>query len=128
MKNPVSTSGYDRLRASLQLRLEKARKDQGLSVEVGYSAPHAVYVHEDLQAEHPNGGQAKYLEAPSRLHKVEIQRAVSETYARTGDLETSLVAGGELLLELSKPLVPVDTGELLESGFVAVVRDKVTGD
>ncbi len=29
----------------------------------GPSAPYAPYVHEDLEAEHPNGGQAKFLES-----------------------------------------------------------------
>jgi hypothetical protein len=38
-----------------------------VSVEIGFggaSAEYAVIVHEDLDAQHPNGGQAKYLEVP----------------------------------------------------------------
>ena len=34
----------------------------GNELEVGYTAEHAIYVHEDLEANHPNGGQAKFLE------------------------------------------------------------------
>ena len=30
--------------------------------EVVYDADYAIYVHEDIDAKHPNGGQAKYLE------------------------------------------------------------------
>lgn len=30
--------------------------------EIVYGADYAIYVHEDLDARHPNGGQAKYLE------------------------------------------------------------------
>jgi hypothetical protein len=32
------------------------------SAVVDYTAPYAVYVHEDLTMRHPNGGQAKFLE------------------------------------------------------------------
>lgn len=35
-------------------------------VVVGYVADYAVYVHEDLQARHKPGKQAKYLEKPAR--------------------------------------------------------------
>lgn len=30
--------------------------------EVRYDADYAIYVHENLEAQHPNGGQAKFLE------------------------------------------------------------------
>lgn len=30
--------------------------------EIVYNADYAIYVHEDIDAKHPNGGQAKYLE------------------------------------------------------------------
>ena len=36
----------------------------GLVVELGYGADHAPRVHEDLNAAHPKGGQAKFLEVP----------------------------------------------------------------
>lgn len=39
----------------------------GVAVEISYggaAAPYAGYVHERLDLNHPNGGQAKYLEQP----------------------------------------------------------------
>lgn len=32
-------------------------------VPIGFSASYAVFVHENLEARHPNGGQAKFLES-----------------------------------------------------------------
>jgi hypothetical protein len=37
-----------------------------ISVRISYNTEYAIYVHEDLEAFHPNGGQAKYLEQPLR--------------------------------------------------------------
>lgn len=40
---------------------------RGVEVTIGYggaAAPYAVYVHERLDLNHPNGGQAKFLEQP----------------------------------------------------------------
>jgi len=47
-------------------------------VVVGYVADYAVYVHEDLQANHKTGKQAKYLEQPAREKKDEIFRIIRE--------------------------------------------------
>jgi hypothetical protein len=38
----------------------------GVSIQMGYIAPHALWIHENLTLFHPNG-QAKYLEIPFRL-------------------------------------------------------------
>ena len=54
---PVDTGN---LRGSGYTR--KASED---TVEVGFSAAYAIYVHENLEAHHPVG-QAKFLEAPLR--------------------------------------------------------------
>lgn len=40
--------------------------------KVAYKAPYALYVHEDLTANHPNGGQAKFLEQAMREAGVEV--------------------------------------------------------
>lgn len=42
-------------------------------VEVGYSMYYAIYVHEDLDARHKPGKQAKYLEQPLREKRGEMQ-------------------------------------------------------
>lgn len=40
--------------------------------KVTYKAKHALHVHEDLTADHPNGGQAKFLEQAMREAGVEV--------------------------------------------------------
>ena len=45
-------------------------------IVVGYVADYAVYVHEDLQARHKPGKQAKYLERPAREKKGEMIRII----------------------------------------------------
>lgn len=45
-------------------------------IVVGYVADYAVYVHEDLQAKHQSGQQAKYLEQPAREKKGELLRII----------------------------------------------------
>ena len=43
-----------------------SKSSPDMSVEVGYTQSYAIYVHENLNSNHPNGGQAKYLEQPAR--------------------------------------------------------------
>ena len=38
--------------------------DDVYQVAIGYGKDYAAFVHEDLSANHPHGGQAKYLEQP----------------------------------------------------------------
>ena len=47
-------------------------------VVVGYVADYAVYVHENLQASHKPGKQAKYLEQPAREKKGELIKIIRE--------------------------------------------------
>lgn len=47
-------------------------------VIVGYVADYAVYVHEDLQAKHKPGKQAKFLEEPARTKRGEIIKIIKE--------------------------------------------------
>jgi len=46
-------------------------------VIVGYTAGYAVYVHEDLQARHNPGQQAKFLEGPAREKEDQIRRIIT---------------------------------------------------
>lgn len=45
---------------------------------VGYQAEYAVFVHEDEEARHRPGKQAKYLEAPARQFRPEILKIIAE--------------------------------------------------
>jgi hypothetical protein len=89
---------------------------------VGYSAEHAVYVHEDLTANHPNGGQAKYLESVIRDPSVLdlVRQSIRKDLKNKRSLREALINAGNIILRASMPLVPVDTGELVNSGFVDV--------
>jgi len=51
-------------------------------IVVGYVADYAVYVHENLQAKHKPGKQAKYLEEPARTKKSEIIRIIKREARR----------------------------------------------
>lgn len=90
-------------------------------VEVGYATFYATYVHENTQAIHPVG-QAKFLEQPARNSQVKRRQneAFKTVLSKTNSLKEALRASGLVLLEASKPLVPVDTGLLQRSGYVFV--------
>ena len=49
-----------------------------VDVIVGYTQGYAVYVHENLDAQHKEGKQAKYLEAPVRTNKKEILQIIDK--------------------------------------------------
>lgn len=88
-------------------------------VKVGYEAPYAIYVHENLYAQHPNGGQAKYLEEPSRTKTRQMREVlVLEMKTRKRPLADAIFKMSLYLLTESRKLVPVDTGYLKASGFV----------
>jgi hypothetical protein len=43
-----------------------------LKCTIGFNAAYAVYVHENLEAHHPKGGQAKFLEVPMQAAAPEL--------------------------------------------------------
>ena len=90
------------------------------TMRVGYKAPYAVYVHENLMANHPNGGQAKFLEQPEIQYQKAMTRIIAKVLKQKKSLESALMKAGYFLLAKSQPLVPVDTGFLKGSGFVRV--------
>lgn len=96
---------------------DSSRKD----VAVGYTANYALYVHENLEANHPNGGQAKYLEEPMRTLAPELRRIIRETYQRSGNMQKAMLAAGLRLQRESQKLVPVDTGNLKASAYTRLV-------
>lgn len=108
--------GIARLIAQLRARAAKARRDEKVSVVVGYTQSYAVYVHEDLTAHHPVG-KAKYLTDPlRRLGKV-LKGIVAEALARGKTLAQGLLLAGLRLQRESQMEVPVDTGALKSSAF-----------
>lgn len=99
----------------------KVRAETVNRIVVGYSAPYAVYQHENLEYHH-EVGQAKYLEEPARVHRKRIARIVADARRSGIPLDQALRKGGEELKRLSQALVPVDTGFLRDSAFVEVRR------
>src|SRR5207247_1020288 len=101
----------------LQARAAKARTDSDAKVAVGYSTGYAIYVHEDLEATHKPGKQAKYLEAPAREMKDELAGIVRQALRQGKTLAQSLLLAGLRLQRESMLLVPVDTGALRASAY-----------
>lgn len=46
------------------------------TIQIGYTAPYALYIHENLELNHPNGGTAKYLETPMDMMLPDLQKNV----------------------------------------------------
>lgn len=116
----ASSDGFSVVLKALATRQAEAAERLSGRVKVGYAAPYAARVHEDLEAHH-RAGQAKYLEQPARERRAEVAAAVREALQGGASMPEALVAGGEKLLELSRPLVPVLSGVLRESAFVEVL-------
>lgn len=103
------------------LKTESLSGSAYLQLHVGYRAPYTIYQHENLNYNHPNGGQAKFLEQPARQLRGAMKQLVRQfMQKKKRSLEQGTLAAGNMLLEASKPLVPVDTGFLRNSGYVEV--------
>lgn len=105
-----------------QLQGKSLSGNLSLKVKVGYgNLPYALKQHEDLSLNHPNGGEAKFLEKPARSMRKEMRDVIfHKLKIGKRSLEDALTAAGYLLIEASQLLVPVDTGALRDSGFVRI--------
>ena len=116
----IRITGVDKLR--LQIR-RKGDTPRSYRVAVGYEAPYAIFVHENLEANHPNGGQAKFLEEPARTERNAMARIIKNVARRKGNtIKDAIQAAADYLLSKSPPLVPVDTGSLYLSGYSKAVN------
>lgn len=89
---------------------------------VEYVAPYAIYVHENLEANHPNGGQAKFLEQPARELRYKLPRMMAKWIREGYSLEQASFFAATFLKDASQPLVPVDTGRLKKSWRIRRVK------
>jgi hypothetical protein len=110
----VKIDGEYRLKAQLS---QRARKYRGARVVIGYSAPYAAAVHENLAVYHSTG-QAKFLEQPCREFEPEIRTIIRNGLLAGQSLEQAQLDAARFLLLQSQKLVPVRTGFLRDSGFV----------
>jgi len=131
-----------------QIFSNRSVKHRGREVRVGYSAPHAVFVHEMIKGA-PNPprhdaqrramfasinerearghvswavGQPKFLEQPARQYQKQMGRIVVKALKGKKTLIEALTEAAEFLKERSQELCPVDTGELKKSAYVKVIE------
>jgi FixJ family two-component response regulator len=116
VRSYVTIEGGGALDVKLRSRLQKVGNGRPMVV-VGYHTPYAVFVHENLEIHHKTG-QAKFLEQPLREHQRELATVVQTALKAGRTLQEAEFEAGAYLLNLSKPLVPVDTGQLRDSGDV----------
>lgn len=108
--------------------VSKLRKDaahvRGLAHKeavVGFSAPYAIYVHEDLEARHAPGKQAKFLETPARVNAAAYGRIIKQALWDGKKLPQALLLAAQQLLRDAQAIVPVATGKLKSSGHAKLV-------
>lgn len=111
--------GADKVIEALQRRITRATKRFEGTMIVGYSAPYAYVVHEDLERWHPNG-QAKFLEEPLRRYTNNgiVQQMIRERVMSGMPMIDALAEVGEFIKQASQALVPVQTGTLRDSAYV----------
>lgn len=106
---------------ALKTKVVSITKTKKMNVEMGYEAPYAVIQHENLQFNHPNGGQAKYLEQPANeylgtMRQIVVDGVTKKKKSLNDATQDALI----FLLKKSQELVPVDTGELRDSAYIKV--------
>jgi hypothetical protein len=134
----IEVKGVQRLTGQLQKLKTKYGSKSSYTVLVGYSAPHAVRVHENVEMKlagipRPSGvgvywgrprrpGRSKFLESAQRDRKVrsEMRKAIAHTTRNTRSILRGLKSGGIVLRNESQKRVPVEFGDLKKSAFVKV--------
>lgn len=123
----IQISGDKRLMAKLTA-LENANK-RTVSYGVGFAAPYAVYVHENLGISHPIhnardcGGEAKFLQNAVVATKAEVIRVIAQAQRRGQGMQKGVLDAANVILGEAKIRVPVLTGRLRDSGYI--VSEKV---
>ncbi len=128
----ADVGGLRKVLAVLRGRASKARAEGVQSVLVGFSAAHALFVHENMESKTvgmniprrsgigvywgPAGGP-KFLEAPAREMGDELAGIVRDGVAAGMPLGQALLLAGYRLQAESMERVPVEHGKLRESAF-----------
>lgn len=109
-----------RLRHKLNMLVAQSHQRHDGSVIVGYAAPYGLYVHENLEARHAEGKQAKFLEQPARnLSNDGTFASILKENTPIVGMRKSLLLCGLRLQRESQEIVPVDTGNLRGSAYTA---------
>lgn len=108
--------GLERLKAKMEALKQKVMGQNNVVV-VGFTQRYAKKVHEDLEAHHKEGKQAKYLESPARSKSSEIRQVIGKVYTQTKRMDKALLMGGLRLQREAQLIVPIDTAALKASAF-----------
>lgn len=133
----AKVEGIKELTAKLRDRAAKASRDANVSVLVGFSAAHAIFVHEMIPKTlgqnvprksglgvywGPSQHGPKFLEAPARELGPELGKVVRAVVKKNGTVATGLVAAGMRLQAESQRRVPVEYGALRASAFTKLEK------
>lgn len=102
----VKVDGVERLLAQIQAAATRIQRDNRVKLVVGYTAPYAIYQHENLEYRHKRGQIAKFLEKPLRRLSGTFKKMISGA-SRRRPLKTIFHAIGVMLKEASQQVVPV---------------------
>ena len=116
----MSVNGLESVKAAIRLRTVAAGSGSKMRLVVGYSAPYALYVHENLEMHH-QVGKAKFLTGPERRVRKKMTALVKAKIIAGKTPRAALWEAGKLLVAASQPEVPVDTAFLKRSVYIAVV-------
>lgn len=94
----------------------------GAKLVLGYRAPYAVYVHENLSAHHAPPTKAKFLEGPARRMIPQVAKTIADEVQKGSSVEDALLKAGNEVMDESQKEVPVDKGDLKASAFVTLER------
>jgi hypothetical protein len=89
------------------------------NAEIGFSAPYAARIHEDLTLFHPNG-EAKFLEKAYRRNLKAARELILQRLKAKKALLDAMERGARLILQEAQRLVPKDTHQLEQSGYIRV--------
>lgn len=117
-----------RVKAVLARKLAKIEAETKFQVVAGFGlrpqggAPYAIYVHEMLGNRHAAPTKARYLSDPFRSVIREMPDIIQREMRRGRTFGNALLAVGREIRDASLTEVPVDTGALRDSAFVAKER------
>lgn len=108
----------NRLRSKLLTRARDAVDQGNKVITCGYHAIYATRQHENLSLQHPNGGEAKFLENVYRSQIDQLVAVMKAKMIETNNIEEALFSCADKLLSESNKRIPIDTGYLKSSWFI----------
>lgn len=122
-RSNINKGAFSKVANNIKRLKENRKGDKRSTFEIRFSAPYAAKVHEDLEMAHPNGGQAKFLEQPLREHGKKISQMIKLLMKQGRTLRQAiLITANWFLVNYVNPLVPVLTGELVNSARIRLVK------